>query len=130
MPNILDIYDSEIMAIQEALGPIKVKALGLAVDRDALEREIIERMYMLGFRVEVVWNYTNVEDCFMPTVQFNARTNERFSFDPDRMRHEIVNDVAKGLGGVETDRKWLTRQIAEYLATHLLGIERHTAFGG
>jgi len=95
MPNILDIYDSEIMAIQEALGPIKVKALGLAVDRDALEREIIERMYMLGFRVEVVWNYTNVEDCFMPTVQFNARTNERFSFDPDRMRHEIVNDLAE-----------------------------------
>jgi hypothetical protein len=102
-------YDTEIIEMQRIQEDVQARALlkGDRVDRDAMNRELKDRMYTeAGLVVNVLW-YTVGEEMpdgtvreipgrYDPEVIPVGRVNKQ-GVDHDRMQHEIVNDVL-GLG--------------------------------
>jgi hypothetical protein len=102
-------YDTEIIEMQRIKDEVNNRASlrGGSVDRDAMGRELKDRMYTeAGLVVNVLW-YTVGEQMpdgsireivgrFDPEVVPVGRVNKQ-GVDHDQMKHEIVNDVL-GLG--------------------------------
>lgn len=99
MSSNIEILDSEIIAIEKVLKKLQDKQGKGGVNQEAFRKEIIERFAEAGFKVDVKWYTTNVEGVFMPEVSIVDRLEGQF--DPDRMVHEVTNDLlGLGEGGV------------------------------
>lgn len=101
MADVIEVYDTEILAIEKVLDVLKTRAENRR-NRGEFDREIKERFHHIGFIVDVKWWHTNLEDVKMPEVEIIGRVDDRGQgMDHDRLRHEIVNDVLElGSGGI------------------------------
>jgi hypothetical protein len=105
----IDLYDHEIIAIEEVVAAINRRTHDGAksVDRDALQREIKQRFEEIGLVVSVRWyefaigdRPEAVEGALMPEIVFMGRTEAK-PFDRDQQVHEVTNDLlGLGEGGV------------------------------
>lgn len=96
----IDLYDSEVLAIEQVYLLLQEKAREGSHDYDAFDREIKERFQDIGFVVDVVWYHSQIESVKIPEIVVKARI-ERGEFDRDRMVHEVTNDLlGTGEGGV------------------------------
>lgn len=96
----IEVYDSEIPLIESVLERLNQKQGKGGVNLEAFRKEIIERFAGIGFVVTVKLYTTNQEDLYVPVIEINGRT-EKKEFDPDRMVHEVTNDILElGEGGV------------------------------
>lgn len=95
-----EIYEHEIDRIQDVLSKLNEKTGRYGVDRDAWDREAQDRFAGIGFKVSILWHYTNIENCYLPEITMYDRT-EPITWDPDRQVHEVTNDyLGLGEGGV------------------------------
>ena len=101
--NLIELYDSEIVAIHERVLPGLTEHEGksfLADDwtrrRDAFEREVAGRFEEIGLVARVVGWYIDAEDpndnAPSPRIEIQGRT-ERVEFDYDKMVAEVTRDT-------------------------------------
>lgn len=95
----IELYDSDILVIEEILAHLARRAEGRR-DRDAFDREIKERFTDAGFEVATSWFHVadrrtgqEVPDVYMPEITVNGRVQKRFTFDHDQQVHEVTNDL-------------------------------------
>jgi hypothetical protein len=105
----LDLYDHEIIAIDDVLKTLNAKAQAKSLNFTAFEREIKDRFAEIGLVVSVDWNEfamagsnVPVPNAAMPTITPIGRTESRFVFDRDRQVHEVTSNILEipGEGGV------------------------------
>jgi hypothetical protein len=101
--DVLDIYDSEVLAIEQVHLALNDRARARQHNYTAFEAEIRQRFADIGFTVDVNWYEFEVDgvkqDGAMPEVTITGRT-DRAVFDPDRQVHEAVHNIL-GLPGQE-----------------------------
>jgi hypothetical protein len=94
--NLLNLYDHEVAEIQRVHRLLQGRT---AVRRDlqGFDDEIVERFAEIGFKVSVKWYETNQEGAFIPEVEIVGKCAPLAagSFDHDRQRHEVVNNLLK-----------------------------------
>ena len=110
MPDVssmIDLYDSEIPILQDVVDALNQKT-GKHVNMEGFRKEIIGRFEESGFIVKVkVYStadqgYLPLDDVYAFDIEIIGRCEPR-PFDYDRMRYEVVHDVA----GLEPDKKGL-----------------------
>jgi hypothetical protein len=113
----IDLYDSEIILIEQVLGKINEKQ-GKTIPLEPFRREIIERFEEIGL-VVIVQVYSTMDSGGLPLddvyafdIMISDRC-ERKHFDMDRQRYEVVNDVA----GIEPEMKGITFKVPDYEPT-------------
>lgn len=101
----IDVYDSDIEQIEAVRDVLRARSAGRR-DYEEFDREIKDRYAEIGFAVTVNWHTAagpdgrQVEGTLIPVVTLDGRLDGRI-FDPDRMVHEVTNDLLKlGEGGV------------------------------
>lgn len=96
-----EILDSEMLEIERVLETLKRRTEdGRRVDRGRFDQEIVERFARIGFKVDVKWWHTNLDDVKMPEIEIIGRVEAR-EFDHDQMSHEVTEDIlGLGTGGV------------------------------
>jgi hypothetical protein len=104
----IDLYDSEILLIENVLGKINQKS-GQRIPLEDFRKEIIGRFEEIGLIVGVLV-YSTADDGGLPLDDVYAfditiiDRCERKPFDYDRQRYEVINDVA----GIEPEMKGVT----------------------
>jgi hypothetical protein len=113
MADVLDIYDHEVKQVLALMEALNARASSGQHNYSDFEREIRGRFAEAGFTVDVNWYRFSVggveQDGAMPEITITGRTDEKFTFDPDRQVHEAVHDVL-GLGEegwIKTDKETL-----------------------
>jgi len=98
----IDLFDSDIVRIERVLAALNAKR-GKSIPLEAFRKEVVDRFFQIGLGVDVrVWE-TNVAGVFAFDIQINSRSE---AFDPDRMVHEVTNDLLDlGEGGVISSQK-------------------------
>lgn len=106
-----EIYDTEIIAIQEVLEAMKKRGEQGGTDFGMWDAECQDRFAKIGFKVVINWYRTNVEGVLIPEITISDRT-ERHDFDHDRQVAEVTGDVLGfGEGGViKTDPSMLGQE--------------------
>lgn len=96
-----EILDSEMLDIERVLDTLKARCEdGRRLDRGQFDAEIVDRFARIGFKVDVKWWHTNIEEVKMPEIEIIGRTVTK-EFDHDRMTHEVTSDIlGLGTGGV------------------------------
>src|SRR5882757_2754049 len=99
----IDLYDSDILAIER--GPLAWARdqYGKSMDIDQFTKDLTEQFAHIGLGVEIqVWT-TQQQGAWA----FKGVINRRFSeFDPDRQVHEVINnilDIPGQEGWIKTD---------------------------
>jgi hypothetical protein len=98
----LDIYDSEMLKIEEVLQAIQNRR-GSRQRQDLGDFDLFirEAFHKIGFIADVKWYDTNIPDVKAPDIEIVGRVDENFVFDRDRQVHEVTNDLlGLGEGGV------------------------------
>lgn len=106
-----EIYDSEIVKIQEVVEAMRHRADSGGTDFGQWDRECQDRFNQIGFRVVINWYRTNVEGVLIPEITITDRT-EKKDFDYDQQVAEVTGDLLGfGEGGViKTDPSMLAQQ--------------------
>lgn len=91
MTKSIDLYDSEIIAIEKVTARLKERS-EVPRDMEAFNREIKERFAEIGLVADVVWWYTDVEGVYAPDIVFKGRTEAKV-FDRDKQVHEVTSDL-------------------------------------
>lgn len=96
-PN-FEIYDHEILDAEKVIEKLNQRAGGTGeqrklIDVENFRRETIERFHEAGLVVDVVVHETNIEKLYWWTIVIKGRVDTKHAFDPDRMQHEVVNDI-------------------------------------
>lgn len=93
----IDLLDSDIIRIEKVLAALNAMR-GKTVPLESFRREILDRFEQIGLGVDVkVWE-TNLVSVFLFDIEINRRYE---AFDPERMVHEVTNDLLDlGDGGV------------------------------
>ena len=96
--SMVELNDSDILRLEGVFRRLQERQ-GQSLNLDAFRREMVERFYDVGFRVDVkVWS-TNVEGVYSFDIEIQERIEGKF--DPDRQVHEVTNDLlGLGTGGV------------------------------
>jgi hypothetical protein len=96
-----EILDSEMLSIEKVLETLRRRAEdGRRLDRGRFDQEIVERFGQIGFKVDVKWWHTNLDEVKMPEIEIIGRTETK-AFDHDQMAHEVTSDILElGTGGV------------------------------
>lgn len=90
--DILNILDSEIIAIDE--GPVKwaKQQQSTSMDLEAFRRGVIEKFADVGFLANVLCYETTEKGVYAFDFEIYGRT-ERKEFDFDRMVHEVTSNL-------------------------------------
>lgn len=97
----IDLYDTEILAMEKVLEALERSSEGAFVDRDAWTREVKERFAEIGLVVDVKWWRTNEAGVLAPDIEIVGRVSKDDEFDHARMAHEVQHDVLDlGEGGI------------------------------
>lgn len=88
----VELYDSDLIAIEK--GPLKWigQRRGQRMNLEDFRRAVVDQFAMVGFVVDVKCYDTNEAEVYAFDVEIRART-EAQTFDYDRMRHEVVNNL-------------------------------------
>lgn len=89
---LVEVYDTEILEIEKVLEALSRKQR-TSMSLESFRKEIVERFAEIGFVVYAKVYETNQDGVFAFAPELRGRTEE-FTWDPDRMVHEVVNDVA------------------------------------
>ena len=117
----IDLYDSDILKIEEVVLWLNNQIVGTRKKIDDLDKEIVERFAQRNFRVSVQWWTSNVEGTYIPEVTIHSRIKDE-EFDHDRMVHEVTNDILDlGTGGVIKTSGSSLEAIAERVAAEHKG---------
>lgn len=93
--------DALVIAIGDALAPLNERLRSANThDRDAFNREIIERLADAGVLVRVIWHHSAVPGVYIPEPE-PLGVDGRWTwtivghpdYDPDHQVHDVVNDV-------------------------------------
>lgn len=90
-------YDSELLEIEKLLEWLSFEFSGKKGNLESANQTIKGKFEEAGFDVDVKW-YTSKNHGFVPEVQLNGRLSKE-AFDPDRMTHEVTNDIL-GIDGI------------------------------
>jgi hypothetical protein len=95
LTSIVDLHDSDILAIEPVINRINMKHAFTIGDFDRFKEEVINRFGEIGFDVDVIWDQVyefQATEVREPTIQIRARIDGR-EFDPDRQVHEVTHDI-------------------------------------
>lgn len=96
--TLIELHDSDILRLEGVLRRLNTR-LGTSVPLEGFRKEIIERFGEAGFGVNVRVFETNVQSVYSFEIEICQRLGG--AFDPDRMVHEVTNDIlGLGEGGV------------------------------
>lgn len=89
----IDIYDSDLIKMDK--GPVAwiARHQGTSMSLDAFKRGAEEQFAEIGFDVTLKCYETTQPGVYAFDVEFNRRVDPDFRFDPDRMVHEVTNDL-------------------------------------
>lgn len=118
--DILNVLDSEVLAIERVHLALQDRARGRKLNYNDFEREAKERFAEIGFVVAVNWYRFSVdgveqEDAAMPEITVTGRTEAK-AWDPDRQVHEAVSNILElpGQDGwIKTDPETLRRFLGD-----------------
>lgn len=97
--SLINLYDSEIVKVEGVVAALNEKQ-GKTVDLEGFRKEAIGRFEEIGLKVDVLVYESNVEGVYPFDIVIQDHC-ERVPFDPDRMVHEVTNDLlGLGEGGV------------------------------
>lgn len=102
----INLYDSEILKIEQVLGDLKMRAVSRRNYED-FDREIKEKLAEAGFVATVHWftaagpDNVQIPDMLMPEVTIDGRIAtdgsilgaDQFTFDHDRQVHEVTRNL-------------------------------------
>lgn len=94
-----DVLDSELVQIEQVINKLNEAQWKSGVYLEGWRKEAIERFADIGFKVDVVVFSTDQEGLYA----FDLVIQDRLAgeFDPDKMVHEVTNDLlGLGEGGV------------------------------
>lgn len=106
---IVEVYDTEVLAIEKVLEKLAIKQR-TSQNLESFRKEIVERFAEIGFVVYAKVYETNEPGVFAYEVEMRGRT-EAFTWDPDQMVHEVVNDVLDILPPSEKGQTIKTQKI-------------------
>lgn len=96
--SMIDLYDSEILAIEKVLDQLNAEDVGKRKQVDSVDHKIEDMFRRIGLKVSVMW-YTaadrrgqEVDGVFIPEVTIQDRI-DRHEFDHDRQVHQVTNDL-------------------------------------
>jgi len=94
----LDIYDSEMLKIEEVLQAIQARR-GSKQRQDLGDFDLFirESFHKIGFIVDVKWYESNIPDVKIPDIEIVGRVDEHFVFDRDRRRYLAAHRLLRGL---------------------------------
>jgi hypothetical protein len=100
MSNLLDLYDSEVLAIEKVADWMKAQQR-TPRHLDSFVRESENRFAEAGFKARVKTYSTNEDGTFAFEVEILDRLDRR-AFDYDRQVHEVTNNLLElpGEGGI------------------------------
>jgi hypothetical protein len=89
----IDIYDSDIVKIDE--GPMKwmVSKQGTGMSLESFRRGAVEQFAEVGFRANVKTYETTEAGTYAFEVEILGRVDPKFVFDNDQMIHEVTRNV-------------------------------------
>lgn len=89
----IDIYDSDIIKIDE--GPMKwmVSKQGTGMDLESFRRGAVEQFAEVGFHANVKTYETSEAGTYQFEVEILGRVDPKFVFDNDRMVHEVTHNI-------------------------------------
>jgi hypothetical protein len=120
----IEVYDSEVDAIQQVWDLLRSRYQGEFHNYDAFEREARERFAKIGFVISITWNEFAIggvkQEGAMPTLTVEGRT-ERHEFDQDRQVHEVTSNIL-GIPGqegvIKTDESGVFKKFLEEGGDH------------
>lgn len=96
----VELYDSDILAMEK--GPLRwmQNKRGTRMNLESFRRAVVEQFEMIGFVVDVKCWETDADETYAFDVDIRRRI-EKVSFDYDRMRHEVINNILEIPGQVK-----------------------------
>lgn len=89
----VELYDSDLLKMEK--GPLRwmQSKQGTAMDLEGFRRAAVEQFAEAGFEVNVKCYDTNQDGMFAFDVDIVRRVEAKFSFDYDKMIHEVTNNI-------------------------------------
>lgn len=119
MNDPLNVYDSDILAMEKIIQELHDRYQGKMRNYAAFEREAREKFAAIGLDVAITWNEYAIggtrQEGAMPEITVTGRI-EPEKWDPDRMVHEVTSNILEipGAGGViKTDESGVFKQFRE-----------------
>ena len=103
----IDLYDSEILKIEQVLEQLNAEDVGKPRPLEDFVQKVTELFAKIGLVVDVkVWTAADnrgqeIAGTFIPEITITGRVDRKHEFDYDRQVHEVTNDLLDlGEGGV------------------------------